>query len=403
VAVASQPGLFSDHIVRVMSDYPMNKSLAPESATTAVDMDGVEALAHELVASDSTMDHYTENKEELPPCDSYLVTVHSTVAPFGTWRNSYKRVAQAENVVRVWCGRTYAPVCIINPPDKVFEVCFSPDNSQLVTCGPPDKGSVSIWLIPASPTTLKGTPVQTEPEASIPVPGVSTAVFNNTGLQLATRSLNGRLSLWDMASRTIIWVKTESFTHRSPIYFSVCGDLIITAVGSNDSLKFWDSTNGAVVRSISHSHAHPIHDFAVSPLADVVATSSNGWTIRIWDIATGLQTMELYGQGPNASIHISRDGSKLLSGCSNGHCLVWNVLTGELLSVQEAAGKILSLSFNVEDESKFTYSVENNVHTASAEPGFNMSFCKEKHAPLTKEPLLNVGRLRYSNPSMILM
>jgi WD40 repeat protein len=363
----------------------------------------------------------TNPMETFSPCVSYLATVHSPTTASGyihghrKGKGSDPADTEAECEMRIWCGQTYAAVCTLSGSHTdIADVCFSPDNSQLAVCSE-IVWRISIFTVPAAPTA---TPPTLVPEVVLDVPGVSAIAFNNYGTQVvarihtsvnpynyATRKPVGKktaaLVLLDIESKCTIWNRPENFHVFAPVYFSVNGDLIISAAGDrgNDVLRFWNAVTGEEVRSISHA-PYPIHDIAVSPLADVVATSSNGWSTRVWDIATGRQIRELMGQGQNAKIHISRDGTKLLSGCSNGHCLIYDAFTGQLLSIQAAPRQVLSLSFNVDDESKFTYAASKDVFVASADTDLSTTFREEKHKRL------NLGaatRILYSNPTIILM
>jgi len=88
-----------------------------------------------------------------------------------------------------------------------------------------------------------------------------------------------------------------------------------------------------------------------SSVFSVFSVYSKPGEIKVWDAATGQETLTLTGHsGPVASVSFSPDGSRIVSGVGGldgGEIKVWDAATGqETLLTLEGHPSVLSVSFS---------------------------------------------------------
>jgi DNA-binding beta-propeller fold protein YncE len=87
---------------------------------------------------------------------------------------------------------------------------------------------------------------------------------------------------------------------------------------------------------------------ALSPDGKRLASGSRDWTVKVWDTATGQETLTLNGHtGPVYSVAFSRDGKRLASGSADHTVKVWDAQTGqETRTLQGHTGGVSSVAFS---------------------------------------------------------
>ena len=124
--------------------------------------------------------------------------------------------------------------------------------------------------------------------------------------------------------------------------------------GSGDtSIRLWDIATGLQKQTFT-GHGHPVHSVAFSPDGVILVSGSADTTIRVWDVATGQHLKTLVGHTSSvSSVSFSSNGRILASGSRDETIRLWDALTGEHLETQEipvadqwANNRISSLSFS---------------------------------------------------------
>lgn len=142
---------------------------------------------------------------------------------------------------------------------------------------------------------------------------VTALVFAVDGKTLYAASLNGEISVWDVASGT---KRRDVAAHKEGVYAAVLstdGKHLITA-GGDSLIKIWDSDSLKVLRTID-GHRNEVFAVAIAPDGKSIASGGADKTIRVWDFATGKSKYTVHGHELRVTaLAFSPDGKVLASG-----------------------------------------------------------------------------------------
>jgi WD40 repeat protein len=154
---------------------------------------------------------------------------------------------------------------------------------------------------------------------------VNSIAFSPNSRTIATGSTKGTARLWDSGTGK------ESFVLRhsgavSNIAFSPDGHHVATA--SRDSTaRVWDAATGEERAVLRHPRA--VNNVTFSPDSRTLVTGSDDGTARLWDWVTGEERAVLGHQGPVAAVMLSPDGYTIATASKDGTARVWDAATGE--------------------------------------------------------------------------
>ncbi len=210
-------------------------------------------------------------------------------------------------------------------PKATWGLAFAPDGKSFATAGYSDK-TVKLWDARTRQlmATLEGHPQR-----------IWCVAYSPDGTLLASASASDHddeetVFIWDLA--------TKSARHRLrarwvwSVAFSPDGKLLAT--GSEGGLvKLWDVATGKETIPIQ-GHSTAVKCVAFSPDGKIVASASVDKTIRLWDVVTGDERATLKGHdSPIYSMAFSRDGKTLASGDTGGTIRLWRAATDEQTKV----------------------------------------------------------------------
>ena len=103
----------------------------------------------------------------------------------------------------------------------------------------------------------------------------------------------------------------------------------------NTTIRLWDVATGLQKQTFT-GHGGGVSSVAFSPDGSVLASGSSDTTIRLWNVATGQHLKTLVGHTRTvSSLSFSSGGKILTSGSPDGVLRFWDALTGEHLETQE--------------------------------------------------------------------
>jgi WD40 repeat protein len=229
----------------------------------------------------------------------------------------------------------------------VVSVAFSP-NGRMLASGSSD-GTMKLWDVTTgrswtltdhanvvrSLASLLDGKTLANGRPPLPVTGpadrVSPLAFSADGSKLASGSRDGKVKVWDVATRRDIRTFTGHKDRVLSVAFSPDGRTL--ASGSLDeTVRLWDVDTGRTIRTLP-GHSGGALSVAFSPDGSKLASGSGSFTdatVKLWDVATGADQTRRGLRGGVLSVAFSPDGSKLASGSGDQSVRLWSLDTGGL-------------------------------------------------------------------------
>ena len=156
-------------------------------------------------------------------------------------------------------------------------------------------------------------------------------------------SAGGEVSLWDLASETVVWTHSRSDVrpratkkaadahHCWEVAFSADGRWALEAAAARSTL--FDVKTGRVVRTLALPFGTAL---AFSPdgtelLAGGPAPSAGGSSLELWDVARGARVRALAARGETRAVAWSPDGKRAISHGDRGPTL-WDITSGRAIA-----------------------------------------------------------------------
>ena len=223
---------------------------------------------------------------------------------------------------------------------------------------------------------------------------VQAVAFSPNGAIIASGSDDGAVKLWDAATDSELRTLTghtrpagrppPGRPARPTIVRSVAfsADNLVVASGSEDyTAKTWDVSTGALLRTFEG------HEGAITSMAlcgTLLASGSRDKTVKLWNTSTGAELRTLRGGQASSvlSVALSPDGTKVASG-SGGGCILWDAALGTVLhTLTGLSGPIWSIAFSPNSAVVAT-SVGNGFALFDVATGAMLRMIKE-HASATR-------------------
>jgi WD40 repeat protein len=114
------------------------------------------------------------------------------------------------------------------------------------------------------------------------------------------------------------------------VAFDPCDDVLATAT-EGGSVKLWDAHDGTIRGELDTSkHKSPVWGLAFDPSGTKLVTASDDGAVHIWDVLTRRERdMTLDHQAPVRSVTFAPDGKTLVTGTRTGTITVWDLDTGK--------------------------------------------------------------------------
>lgn len=162
--------------------------------------------------------------------------------------------------------------------------------------------------------------------------------FSPDGRRLASTSLDA-IRIWDATPLTgSEGLKSSTLLHGGEVWsvaFSMDG-LHLASAGWDETVKLWNPTTGALVRT--HPHSGQVFQVAFSPDSKYLAATSaapptRSTLLKIWDAATGQEAQTFPDDSPPFCVTFSPDGQYLLKEGAGHTIRVWEARTGRATGI----------------------------------------------------------------------
>jgi WD40 repeat protein/DNA-binding SARP family transcriptional activator len=258
--------------------------------------------------------------------------------PFPIWNVEYgvdgSTILTAGEGARLWDSATGERV---RSYPLTFGGTFGPGGSTVVSFVDTETGP-AVQVLDAD----SGTEVHV-----IPVPWCCNLAVSPDGSVIATVLEAGGLALWDAASgtrlRRLRIAPVYPFVWVPDIAFSPDGSLIAAVAG--DTLFAWDVTSGRKVLDIQ-AHSGLVSSVAFSRDGSRIATSGLDGA-AVWDRTSGDRIVQLTGVGNIVNAAFSPDGRFLATAGDDGAARIWEVASGrQTLSLEDAGEGLTAVGFS---------------------------------------------------------
>ena len=114
------------------------------------------------------------------------------------------------------------------------------------------------------------------------------------------------------------------------VAFDPCDDVLATAT-EGGSVKLWDAHDGTIRGELDTSrHKSPVWGMAFNPEGTKLVTASDDGAVHIWNVLTRRESEVTLDHGaPVRSVAFSPDGKTLVTGTRTGTITVWDLETGK--------------------------------------------------------------------------
>jgi WD40 repeat protein len=158
---------------------------------------------------------------------------------------------------------------------------------------------------------------------------VSNVVFSSDGrVLLASYERPGNvLKTWD----TTTWQETATFTHSTERFdyhdmlFTPDGQEVVFACTQSVEIQFLDLATSQIVREFP-DHTRAPYKIAFSPDGSLLASASDDFTVRIWDMETGQTIRTIRNAHEAGAVAFSPDGTLIAFSIWGEGIQVWAVM-----------------------------------------------------------------------------
>jgi WD40 repeat protein len=238
--------------------------------------------------------------------------------------------ASDDKTARLWDVASGREIAQLRHDGKVYKVAFSPDGSRLATVSDDKTGgrdkTARLWEVASGRAV-----------AQLRHGGwVYAMVFSPDGTWLATASDDGVARLLEMATgREATQLQHEDAV--CAVTFSPDGTLVATA-SHDGTARMWDVATGRERAEMGpRDPMAPALVVAFSPDGTLLATDAgdptapwdHGTPVRLWEVATGRERVQMWHRGTPIAVAFSPDGTLLATNdIVEATAQLWEVATG---------------------------------------------------------------------------
>ena len=293
-------------------------------------------------------------------------------------------VAGLGNMVRIWETSKWTEFRSLPADRQLNYIAFSPDGTRLAGCG--FRSKTQVWNVETGTVVFANNSIgaslcyspdgtrilAASSDSTARLLNASTGVeilkmwqrtsvrsvsFSPDGTRLATAGGNGQdsaVKIWDAASGREVRSLGPFRNEVRLVRYSPDGACVATAGGTPhgvEEIRVWEESTGRELFTL-RGHTGQINSLCFSPTGNRLITSSDDYTIRIWDAVAGqaLRALPIGAtmyDGDTGNIAVSPNGKWIVAGMWSDVIPVWDVATGQRhLALKVENGPVRAVCFN---------------------------------------------------------
>ncbi len=219
----------------------------------------------------------------------------------------------ADGTVQIWESASGNAVAVLKGHEaSVRSVAYSPDGSTIVSAGV--DGTVRVW----DATSRSEVVVLEGHKAS-----VRSVAYRPDGLRIASGSDDGTVRIWDVTRGSEVAVLEGHESWVRSVAYSPDGSTIVSA-SLDRTVRIWDPASGEVISTMDAD----VRSAVYSPGGQYIAFGYSSGDVGVWNLENkNVVTFGRHNRSVTA-IAISPDGSRIASGSEDWSVRIWDVKSG---------------------------------------------------------------------------